>query len=267
MLEVKGVKVIVDLHNHTPLCRHATGTPMQYLEKAIELGCKHYGFSDHAPMEFDPNYRMKFDQMQTYEAWIAEAKAAYGSQINVLLGYEIDYLEGYIDDAVLARECDYRIGSVHFLGEWGFDNPEFIGHFHNQEIDLLWERYFGAITAMAKSNLFDIVGHLDLIKIFKFLPKADVRLLAKEALDAIKAADMVVEINTAGFRKPIGEQYPSLDLLEEIASRDIPITFGSDAHAVEHVGFKAKEAMELAKTLGYRKCAIFSNREREMIDF
>lgn len=259
--------MIVDLHNHTPLCRHATGTPMQYLERAIENGCQYYGFSDHAPMEFDPNYRMKLDQMDTYEAWIHEAKEAYGSKINVLLGYEIDYLDGYIEDAVLARKCDYRIGSVHFLGDWGFDNPEFIGHFHNQDIDLIWERYFQAITKMAKTSLFDIVGHLDLIKIFKFLPKKDIRLLAKEALEAIKTANMVVEINTAGFRKPIGEQYPSLSLLEEIASRDIPITFSSDAHAPEQVGFMGKEAVALAKSLGYRKCAIFSNREREMINF
>jgi histidinol-phosphatase (PHP family) len=263
----QGEIVIVDLHNHTPLCRHAVGTPMQYLERALELGCKYYGFSDHAPMDFDPNYRMKMDQMETYEAWIKEAKDAYGSKINILLGYEIDYLEGYIDERVLARECDYRIGSVHFLGEWGFDNPEFIGHFHDQDIDLIWKRYFDAITAMAKSNLFDIVGHLDLIKIFKFLPKADVRSLAKEALDAIKDANMVVEINTAGFRKPIGEQYPSLTLLREVAAREIPITFCSDAHAPEQVGFKVDKAIELAKSLGYRKCAIFSNREREMINF
>jgi len=240
---------------------------MQYLEKAIEQGCKYYGFSDHAPMNFDPKYRMKLDQIETYEAWINEAKEAYSSKINVLLGYEIDFLDGYIEDAILARNCDYHIGSVHFLGDWGFDNPEFIGHFHDCDIDLLWERYFEAIAAMAKSELFDIVGHLDLIKIFKFLPKKDVRLLAKNALKAIKKANMVVEINSAGFRKPIGEQYPSIPLLEEVAALDIPITFSSDAHAPEQVGFKSQETMEIAKSLGYRKCAVFSNRERELINF
>ncbi len=259
--------MLVDLHNHTSLCRHATGTPMQYVEEAIKNGCKYYGFSDHAPMKFDPKYRMSLDQMETYEAWIKEAKEAYKDEIRVFLGYEIDYLDGYIEDAVLKRECDYTIGSVHFLGKWGFDNPEFIGGYKNQDIDLLWEQYFEAIRAMAKSALFDIVGHLDLLKIFKFLPKTDVRILAKDALKAIKKSNMVVEINTAGFRKPIGEQYPSLSLLEEIASYDIPITFGSDAHSPQQVGFGGDRAVELAKSLGYRKCAIFSNRERDMINF
>ena len=172
-----------------------------------------------------------------------------------------------MEECVLSRPCDYQIGSVHFLGKWGFDNPEFIGEYANKDIDHIWEDYFEAIEALAKSRHFDIVGHLDLMKVFNFLPKKDVRLLAKKALMAIKKADMVVEINTAGLRKPIGEQYPSLVLLEEIASLDIPITFSSDAHAIEHVGQGGDHVIALASHLGYRKCAIFSNREREMIIF
>jgi histidinol-phosphatase (PHP family) len=205
--------------------------------------------------------------MDTYEAMVQEAKVAYAGQIQVLLGYEVDFLQGYMEESVLSRPCDYQIGSVHFLGQWGFDNPEFIGEYKHRDIDSIWQDYFDAIEAMAKSQLFEVVGHLDLIKVFKFLPKKDVRLLAKQALLSIKKADMVVEINTAGFRKPIGEQYPSKSLLEEVASLDIPITFSSDAHAVEHVGQGGEKAVALAKALGYRKCAIFSNRERELITF
>ncbi|NLC27509.1 MAG: histidinol phosphate phosphatase, partial [Campylobacteraceae bacterium] len=109
--------------------------------------------------------------------------------------------------------------------------------------------------------------HLDLIKLFKFLPKKDIRLIAKEALDAIKKANLVVEINTAGYRKPIKEQYPSNDLLEELAVRDIPITFSSDAHKPEQVGMGGKKATALAKKYGYTKCAIFSKRDRSLIEF
>jgi histidinol-phosphatase (PHP family) len=259
--------MLVDLHNHTPLCRHATGTPMQYVEAAIASGCRYFGFSDHAPMAFDPHYRMGLELMETYEALVAEARNAYASKIKVLLGYEVDFLEGYLEERVLFRPCDYQIGSVHFLGKWGFDNPEFIGEYANKDIDRIWEDYFEAIEALAKSGHFDIVGHLDLMKVFNFLPKKDVRLLAKKALAAIKKADMVVEINTAGLRKPAKEQYPSLALLEEIAALDIPITFSSDAHAIEHIGQGGDQVVGLARHLGYRKCAIFSNREREMIIF
>ena len=61
---------------------------------------------------------------------------------------------------------------------WGFDNPEFIGVYKSKDIDTIWIEYFDAIKAMAKTGLFDIVGHFDLIKVFKFLPQKDIRIIA-----------------------------------------------------------------------------------------
>jgi len=256
----------IDLHNHTALCNHATGTIEEYVQTAITQKIDIFGFSDHAPMNFD-TYRMRFDEMETYEREVLHVKEKYAGQIEILLGYEVDFLEGYIDKSVLERKVDYLIGSVHYLGNWGFDNPEFIGEYKDKNMDDVWQKYFDTIEKMAKSNLFDIVGHLDLIKVFKYLPKKDVRSLAKDAMRAIKNANMVVEINAAGFRKPIGEQYPSSALLEMMADLDIPISFGSDAHAVEHIGFKKEEIRALAKNSGYKKCATFKNRERMLVNF
>ena len=54
---------------------------------------------------------------------------------------------------------------------WGFDNPEFIGVYESKDIDTIWEEYFDTIKSMAKLDFFDIVGHLDLIKVFKFYQK------------------------------------------------------------------------------------------------
>ena len=120
---------------------------------------------------------------------------------------------------------------------------------------------------MAKSGKFDIVGHLDLIKVFKFLPKKDVRLLASDALKAIKNSNMVLEVNTAGLRKPIGELYPSRELLEVAYELDIPITFSSDAHSVEQVGFSYDIATSIVKEIGYTKAATFEGRDRQLVNF
>jgi len=257
----------IDLHNHTIRCNHAIGSVESYVEKAIIQNIDILGFSDHAPMHFDEAYRMRFDEMDAYEKDILHVKEHYRNDISIVLGYEVDYLEGYIDESVMKRKVDYFIGSVHYLGNWGFDNPEFIGEYQNRNIDEIWQRYFDAIEALAKSNLFDIVGHIDLMKVFNFLPHKDVRLIAKNAIKAIKKANLVVEINAAGLRKPAREQYPSSPILEMLAEHDIPITFGSDAHAPEHIGF-SKEAMHaLAKSVGYKKCATFQNRERMLINF
>ncbi|BCX79359.1 histidinol-phosphatase [Campylobacter sp. 19-13652] len=259
--------MIVDLHNHTTRCNHATGSMQEYVQMAIKNGIKIFGFSDHAPMEFDKKWRMGFSQMADYESEAKILKERFKADIEVLLGYEVDYLRGLIDERVLKAEVDYLIGSVHFLGKWGFDNPEFIGEYQNRNIDAIWQEYFGAIEDMAKSGLFDIVGHIDLLKVFKFMPKKDVRILAKNALKAIKKAGLVVEINAAGFRKMVAEQYPSLPLLQEIYALDIPITFGSDAHAVEQVGAGGAECERIARQVGYLKCSVFKGRDMDSIKF
>mgnify|MGYP000426778414 CR=1 FL=1 len=257
----------VDLHNHTSLCNHANGTIEEYILKAIDLGIDIYGFSDHAPMTFDPKYRMTFDQKKLYELQVLQLKDKYKDQIKILLGYEVDYLANHISDEIMKSKVDYFIGSVHFIHEWGFDNPEFIGVYKDKNIDIIWEEYFQAIEAMAKSNLFDIVGHIDLIKVFNFLPKKDIKQIVAPSLRQIKSSNMVLELNPAGLRKPIQEQYPSCDILEAAYELDIPITFGSDAHEVEQIGFEYETVTALAKSIGYTKCMTFDNRDRELITF
>ena len=259
--------MMIDLHNHTPLCNHAEGSIEEFVQAALLKKIDVFGFSDHAPMNFDEAYRMSFSEMETYEKDVLHVKEKYRDQIKILLAYEVDFLRGYMDERVLKRPVDYLIGSVHYLGSWGFDNPEFIGEYRTKNIDEVWEHYFEAITAMAQSGHFDIVGHLDLIKVFKFLPKKDVRLIAKEAIKAIKKANMAIELNAAGFRKPIAEQYPSHPLLELIAEHDIPITFGSDAHAIEHIGFFQDELRAIAKNYEYKKCAMYESRDRILVNF
>jgi histidinol-phosphatase (PHP family) len=258
--------MIVDLHNHTTLCNHAKGTVDAYIQKAIECGTKYFGFADHAPMEFDKEYRMDFSQMHKYENEVLLAKKKYEDKIEILLGYEVDYLDGYMDKRILDADVDYLIGSVHFIDEWGFDNPEFIGHYKGKDIDEIWQKYFDAIEKMAKSNLFDIVGHLDLIKVFKFMPKKDVTQIAKDALLAIKEANMAIELNVAGYRKPIGEAYPSKELLKEAYKLKIPITFASDAHEENQVGLFNDEIVKLAKDVGYKECVFFKKRKINFIN-
>lgn len=254
--------MIVDLHNHTKLCNHAEGEMDEYIQKAIFSGTQYFGFSDHAPMDFDPKYRMSFEQMRQYENDVVTLQKKYKEKITILLGYEVDYLPGYMDERVLHADVDYLIGSVHFLDDWGFDNPEFIGKYKSQNINDIWQNYFTTIEAMAHARAFDIVGHLDLIKVFKFLPDKPILTIAQDALHAIKENDLVVEINMAGYRKPIKEPYPSYELLQEIKKLNIPITFGSDAHKPQQVGLFAGDIINLAKEVGFKEISSFNKRKR-----
>ena len=257
--------MVVDLHNHTKLCNHAEDEMYQYIEQAIKKGVKYFGFSDHAPMGFEKKYRMGFSQMNMYESKVKELKETYKNDIEILLGYEVDYLPTYMDERVLNANVDYLIGSVHFIDGWGFDNPEFIGEYKARDIDKIWEDYFLAVQKMAESGKFDIVGHIDLIKVFKYLPKKDVQLIAKECIKAIKKANMVVELNMSGLKKPIKEIYPSDDILEMLLEYDIPLTFGSDAHKSDEVCKYDEQLYAKIEQYNITKCAIFKNRDRKIL--
>ncbi|ARR00702.1 histidinol-phosphatase [Campylobacter porcelli] len=257
--------MIVDLHNHTPLCNHATGTPIEYAKAAFNQGCKYYGFSDHAPMNFDQKYRMSFKDMDDYKESIEMVKAEFKGKMEILFGYEVDYLPGFIDERVMGAKVDYLIGSVHFLNGWGFDNPEFIGEYKNRDIDQIYIDYFNAIKDMARYGKFDIVGHIDLIKVFNYKPKKDIRIIASDALKEIKKSGMSIELNSAGLRKPVGEIYPGDEILEMMSQMGIDITLSSDAHCVEHVGLNMDKTIEKAKKFGYNEVAIYQNREKKMV--
>jgi histidinol-phosphatase (PHP family) len=205
--------------------------------------------------------------MKKYETDVKNVKKKYQDKIEILLGYEVDWLPNHMDKRVLNADVDYLIGSVHFLEGWGFDNPEFIGGWESQDIDETWQKYFDTIQEMAESKLFDIVGHLDLIKVFKYMPKGDINEMAKSALVAIKNAGMALEINGAGFRKPIKEAYPSKSLLKQAFDLDIPITFSSDAHKPEQVSMFANQSLKLAQEVGYTECVVFKKRQKRFINF
>jgi len=252
--------MLIDLHNHTPLCKHAQGEPEEYIKKAIEKGIGVYGFADHAPMDFDPEYRMGFDEMQKYEEKITSLSQKYDN-IKILLGYEVDFTP-FVDQKVLNRNVDYFIGSVHFLDNWGFDNPEFIKEWSKRDVEDVYKEYFSLIEKMANSRLFDIVGHIDLVKVFGHRPEKNIKDFAKNAVKAIKKSGMAVEINTAGLRKPVKELYPSDEILEMLLEERIDITFSSDAHSPEQVGYMLKESVEKIKKLGFDSAVYFEKRKK-----
>jgi len=252
--------MLIDLHNHTPLCNHAVGEPEEYVKKALEIGIDVYGFADHAPMEFDYEYRMGFEEMNIYERKIKSLRKKH-PEIKILLGYEVDFTP-FVDKRVLKRDVDYFIGSIHFLDNWGFDNPEFIKEWQKRDVEDVFREYFSLVEKMAESKKFHIVGHMDLVKVFGHRPETSVKDLAKNALKAIKKAGMAVEINTAGLRKPVKELYPGDEILHMLLEENIDITFSSDAHSPQQVGFKLKQTVEKVKKMGFTHAVYFENKRK-----
>lgn len=253
----------IDLHNHTTLCHHASGSMDEYITKAIDLGINIYGFSCHSPMDFDPSYRMKLEELPLYCQMVEKIQNKYKNKIEILLGLEVDFIdtrEDLLKKEIFQYPFDYLIGSVHFLGDWGFDNPEFMGEYAKRNIQECWEKYLYSITKMAKSGLFQIVGHFDLLKIFGYIPTQKCHQYIQKTLEVIKNHEMILEINASGLRKPIQEQYPSIEILTMAKKIGVQITFGSDSHSVEQVGFGYEKCLKIAKDTGYSQAVYFKNK-------
>ena len=257
-----------DYHTHTPLCRHATGEPWEYAQAALGAGVDELGFSDHSPMardDFD-DWRMRLDQLGAYVAGVQEARRRTPG-LAIRLGLEVDWLPGcedWVRHLSTLADWDYLIGSVHYLGDWDFDNPARIDVWRRRDTWETWQAYFRALEASARSGFFEIIGHADLCKKFLFKPDRDCRPLYDAFTDVAAQADIALELNTAGLRKPCREIYPAVDLLRLARDKGIPITFGSDAHAPSEVGADFAAAVGLARLAGYTEYARFKSRQRTL---
>jgi histidinol-phosphatase (PHP family) len=259
-----------DYHMHTPLCRHATGEPVAYAKRALELGLQEIGFSDHSPMlrdDFD-NWRMRFDQLDEYVEKVQRTQKDF-PQLIIRLALEVDYLPGGEDwiRALAARQpWDYFIGSVHYVSDsWAIDDPQKLSEWKNRDSFEVWQIYFERLTKAAESKLFEIIGHTDLPKKFGHRPSQDCTALYGKFLDAVKKSGCAIELNTAGLRKDCKEIYPSREILQLAFEKGVQITFGSDAHAPEEVGMNFAEAVQLARGAGYLNRCKFVKRLREIV--
>jgi histidinol-phosphatase (PHP family) len=261
-----------DYHMHTPLCRHATGEPVDYAKRAAEIGLGEIGFSDHSPMRRDDfdDWRMRFSQLDEYVEKVRRAQKEF-PQLTIRLALEVDYLPGHeewIRELSARHPWDYLIGSVHYVSDsWAVDNPSKISEWKNRDAFEVWSAYFERLTLAAETGCFEIIGHVDLPKKFGHRPTKDCTPLYQKFLRAAKQHGCAIELNTAGLRKDCKEIYPSREILQLAFQNGVPITFGSDAHAPNEVGMNFAEAIRLAREVGYTTRCEFARRERRSVPF
>jgi len=257
----------VSYHNHT---RWSDGscTVAEQITAAKELGLDEVGISDHyvlSPSGQPVSWSMPLDRLGEYTAEVREA-AASAHGIAVRLGVEADFFPETVETlrATLAlHPFDYVIGSVHYVDGFPID-----GHARDwdaltpEQVEETWALYWMRIRQMAESRAFDFAAHLDLPKKFGFRPSRDLSTEWNAALDAIAAADMAIEINTAGWSLPAQEAYPSLELLRASRHRNIPLLINADAHTPKVLTRDFKPARALAREAGYTELVRYERRQR-----
>ena len=258
------MRELIDCHIHTGFCNHATGEPAAYVAAARAAGVSAMLFTEHAPLPeaFDPDGHLSIcdDDLEPYCATITTL-AEENPDIEIGLGLEVDWLSDsptYAADSIArgrAAGAAVFLGSVHLLGTWAFDDPNDMTGWDSRDVDDVWREYVDVWCEATASGLFDVMAHPDLPKKFGHRPTREPLREYERMAQAAAASGVLIEVSTAGLRKPVGELYPGPELLRAFAAAGVTATVGSDAHAPAEVGFAIPDAYAALVAAGHSRIA------------
>jgi histidinol-phosphatase (PHP family) len=247
----------------------------RYREAAEERGISELGVAEHIH-----RFVQALDVWQHpwYRHWAADDIDEYCDFIRgagMKLGIEADYLSGRedrVENLLDGRPWDYVVGSVHFMGD---DALDFHGEPDWQAWDIwrqgdpekVWRRYFETLAEAARTGLYDIMAHPDLVKVWGSdapRPEGDLRRYYEPAIEGFLEGGVAVEVSTAGLRKPVAEIYPARGFLELAVEAELPIALSSDAHLPDQLGYRYEEAVALLEQVGIGELCVFERRERRL---
>jgi histidinol-phosphatase (PHP family) len=271
--------MLTDYHVHLRLddaeataAEHFTAANAErYREAASERGIAELGVSEHV-------YRFR----QALEVWQHPFWRAYAvddmddycrfvrEETDLRLGIEADFVPGAEDrmaSLLESHDFDYVVGSVHFLRDASVDMEDYTVWSGAHSPEEVWRRYFQTLGEAARSGLFDILAHPDLVKVWgaeRPRPEGDLRRYYELALDGIAESGIAVEVSTAGLRKRAQELYPAPAFLEMCLEAGAPVALSSDAHRPEDIGADYDAALELLEGLGVGELCVFERRARRL---
>jgi len=248
-----------------------SGNAERYRTVATERGIRELGVSEHvyrftAALEVwqHPLWRESaHDDIDAYCAFVRE-------ETDLRLGVEADFVPGREDRMATlleAREWDYVVGSIHFVGDGAVDHEDYDIWGRRESPDRVWRTYFEWLGEAARSGMFDVLAHPDLVKMWgsqRPRPEGDLRRFYALAMEGIAESGIAVEVSTAGLRKPVGELYPDPAFLEMVVDAGNPIALSSDAHVPDQLGFRYDDALAALERAGVRELAVFERRQRRL---
>lgn len=278
----------IHLHDHGESGPYTPELIERFVYSGEERGVTELGFTEHIfrfreVNEFlgewwtdDPDQKLRAyceryiaeHSTQSLDEYVEALTLAKTRGLPVKIGLEIDYYPGRmseIDEFLDAYPLDFRLGSVHWIGAWGFDDPGVGEEWKVREIEAVWLRYFELLAELIASDSVDVLAHPDLVKKFGHR-------LAREPIDLYRqvakmAAERSIafEVSSAGLRRPVGEAYPSLLFLEAIRSAGASITTASDAHSPREVGADFDRLNAMAISAGFSEVVSFTMRDSRSV--
>ncbi len=261
-----------NFHTHSEYCDGKDDIE-KYVIKAIEKEFYAIGFSPHSPLPFENPWSISNNNLEKYIHRAAELKEKYKNKIKIFTGIEFDYIPGYSDDFKNISgngSLDYIIGSVHLVKKNGREETWFIDgkeesffdginkHFNGNAKKAV-ESFYQQTIEMIKTQKFDIIGHVDKVKMHNkeraFSTNGQwYKSLTESVLKEIKKHNIIVELNTRGvYTGKSSEYFPSEEILQKCLKMDIPVMINTDAHSPEQLDMHYHEALQVLKKTGFKK--------------
>ncbi len=252
--------------------------PEDYVKKAIELNYSAIGFSEHAPLPFNSNFSLKEENIDRYINTIDGLSDQYSDKINVYRALETDYIPSISNDFKhWSDRCktDYVIGSVHLV-KTGYDNNLWfidgskqevydagLKKYFNNDVKKAVTTYYHQVNQMIVTQEFDVVGHIDKIKMHnqnRFFSEDEpwYQNLIDECLELVKQKGLIVEVNTRGiYKKRFDGLFPDGIVLQKINNLGIPVIISTDAHQPNELNLKVDFATQRLIDYGFNEVSFF----------
>ncbi|MCX5757768.1 MAG: histidinol-phosphatase [Candidatus Hydrogenedentes bacterium] len=258
----------VSLHggHSSNYCDHGTSTLREILDAAVAVGYRTFGVTEHAarnesrflyPEEIKRGWDVAKIQ-RDFEAYAAVTQSLaeeYAGRLNVLRGFEAEVVPAnrYAPLMLELRErfrFDYMVGSVHWVDDriTDYSQESFDAVLETYpSLDALAVCYYERVAEMVRALRPEVVGHIDVIRKYArphgSVDTPAIRDAADGALEAIRDARTIIDVNTSAYRRGLDTPYPAPWLLERAVRHfGIGVCFGDDSHGVAQVGAGILEA-------------------------
>ena len=199
------------------------------------------------------------------DAYVEVVQAVKAEGLPVVLGLEVDFYQDRMDQVaglLAGYPFDVLLGSVHWLGTWRFDvlnDPLVMAEWDVRDIDTVWDEYARAMEELGASGVCDVFAHPDLVKVAGRVPAVPDEFYDRITEAAVHSG-MAAELSSAGWRKPVGEEYPAPPLLARFVARGVPLTTASDAHSLPDVADRADDLRVLLDAAGVTRLQAYRDR-------
>ena len=256
-----------DYHVHS-IYSDGNSAPEGCIVAAMEAELNEIGFSEHLNL-FNDNvaWAMNTGGVEKYINHLTALRDNC-SDIKIRIGFEVDYFPGKekeLDQYLSSLDVDYLIGSVHYIGNETVDSG--IAFYKGKNFNRVFETYFEMVIKAVSSELFDIIGHCDLVRLFGHTLDFNPEPLYRKLAAALKKHNVAFELNTNGRNRPLADFYPDRKFLHVFCEEKAPVCVNSDAHKPERVGQYFDEAYDLLRHTGFSEMAVFEKRKMKMIPF